>query len=33
MAVPVPLAVSTIHFVAETQLPTHRGTYRVRAYR
>ena len=33
MAFPVPRAVSAVFFVAETRLPTHRGDYRVRAYR
>ena len=33
MAVPLPRTLSSVLFVAETKLPTHRGTYRVRAYR
>ena len=33
MAIPAPRKLSDIEFVAETQLPTERGVYRVRAYR
>lgn len=33
MAVPVPRMLASVQFVAETLLPTHRGSYRVRAYR
>jgi GTP cyclohydrolase II len=33
MAIPAPRMLSDVEFVAETQLPTERGLYRVRAYR